>query len=136
MVASADDIPVYGAQAESMSNVKYQSKSRFAAFGCAAALVVLPAAIAIAVPVAPTGGAQVSLSAAAISTAHGSSTSTKQPAASDTSPSCPGAYLCLQSGTDPNVPYGTDPSVPYGTGQWNSRPQTGHGSGSYLGGGV
>src|SRR5690349_3122950 len=57
-------------------------------------------------------------------------------AASDTSPSCPGAYQCIQPGADPNVPYGTDPSVPYGPEAANSRPQTGAGSGSYLGGGV
>jgi hypothetical protein len=54
--------------------------------------------------------------------------------ATDTSPSCPTAYQCLQTGPDPQVPYGTDPSVPYGVGNWNSPVPFGHGSSSYTGG--
>ncbi|AQT78370.1 hypothetical protein B1R94_02645 [Mycolicibacterium litorale] len=54
--------------------------------------------------------------------------------ATDTSPSCPTAYQCLQSGTDPLVPYGTDPNAPYGVGAWNSPVPYGHGSSSYTGG--
>ncbi len=54
--------------------------------------------------------------------------------AADTSPSCPMAYQCLQTGTDPQVPYGTDPSVPYGTGAWNSPVPFGRGSSSDTGG--
>ncbi|MBB3600452.1 hypothetical protein FHT40_000085 [Mycolicibacterium sp. BK556] len=56
--------------------------------------------------------------------------------ASDTAPSCPTAYECLQTGPDPSVPYGTDPSVPYGVGNWNSPVPFGHGSSSYSGGAV
>jgi hypothetical protein len=80
-------------------------RSGIAAFGCGAALIVMPAAVASA-------------------------------ASSDTSPSCPTAYECLQPGTDPGVPYGTDPSVPYGPDVLNSRLPTGSGSGSDTGGGV
>lgn len=54
--------------------------------------------------------------------------------AADTSPSCPTAYECLQSGPDPLVPYGTDPGAPYGVGAWNSPVPYGRGSGSYTGG--
>jgi hypothetical protein len=88
-----------------MITIKRPAKAAVAALGCAAALTILPSAVANA-------------------------------AASDTSPSCPGAYQCIQPGADPSVPYGTDPSVPYGPESANSRPQTGAGSGSYLGGGV
>ena len=56
--------------------------------------------------------------------------------AADTSPSCPTAYQCLQTGPDPQVPYGTDPSVPYGVGNWNEPVPFGHGSSSYTGGAV
>jgi len=90
----------------------------FATFGCAAAvLVILPAVVA----------------AAATGPGHGAAAAPDTPV-TDTSPSCPGAYECLQPGTDPQVPYGTDPFVPYGTGMENSRVPFGHGSSSYTGG--
>ena len=98
-----------------------------AVFGfAAAAAVVLPSVLASAVPVPQGNGAQVTAVAAAAPTPA-------KPAA-DSSPSCPGAYFCLQSGTDPQTPYGTDPFVPYGTNMGNSRVPFGSGSNSYTGG--
>lgn len=86
-----------------------------AASTCAAAIIAAPAVAGA--TLSPRGQATVQISAAA-----------------DTSPSCPGADLCLQPGTDPGVPYGTDPFVPYGTDVQNSSAPFGRGSGSYTGG--
>jgi hypothetical protein len=107
----------------------------YATFGCAAAaLMVLPAVAAGEVPGSQSNGAQITtVAAAATGPGHGA-TAAPDSSVADTSPSCPGAYECLQPGTDPQVPYGTDPFVPYGTGMENSRPPFGHGSSSYTGG--
>jgi hypothetical protein len=97
-------------------------------------LVVLPAVVAGEVPVSQANGAQMTtVAAAATGPGHGA-TAPPDSSVTDTSPSCPGAYECLQAGTDPQVPYGTDPFVPYGTGMENSRVPFGHGSSSYTGG--
>jgi hypothetical protein len=109
---------------------------RYAAFGCAvAAVAILPAAIASELPVSQAGGAHLT-AAAAVKSPVNRATATPDSSVTDTSPSCPGAYECLQAGTDPLVPYGTDPSVPYGTWMENSRVPFGSGSNSYTGGAV
>ena len=107
----------------------------YATFGCAAAaLVVLPAVVAGEVSGSQINDAHMTtVAAAATGPGHGG-TAAPDSSVTDTSPSCPGAYECLQPGTDPQVPYGTDPLVPYGTGMENSRVPFGHGSSSYTGG--
>ncbi len=107
----------------------------YATFGCAAAaLVVLPAVVVGEVSGSQVNGAQVSTVAAAATGPGHRAAAAPDNSVTDTSPSCPGAYECLQPGTDPQVPYGTDPFVPYGTDTENSRVPFGHGSNSYTGG--
>jgi hypothetical protein len=108
-----------------------------ATFGCAlAAVAVLPAVIASEVPASQANDAQVTTVAAAATGPGNRATAKPDSSVTDTSPSCPGAYECLQPGTDPLVPYGTDPLVPYGTWMQNSRVPFGSGSSSYTGGAV
>jgi hypothetical protein len=116
------------------------SKPKFAAlpvrsaFGFALiATAVLPAVLAGEASGSQVNGAPPTAITAA-ATNGVATTAHNNPAAADTSPACPDAYLCLQSGPDPLVPYGTDPDVPYGTNMWNSRVPFGRGSSSYTGG--
>ena len=82
-----------------------------AALGTAAAAMVGVATVVV--------GAQLIGVAPPSAATYASTTASTRPPA-DPSPSCPGAYQCLQPGADPLVPDGRDPLVPYGPAIWNS----------------
>jgi hypothetical protein len=119
----------------------FVGSGKFALLVCAAGLaassmVVVPAVLARDLPVSHASVIEsTTVASATTDSAHRGTTAASKPV-SDTSPSCPEAFMCLQSGPDPLVPFGTDPSVPYGTWTWNSAVPYGRGSSSYTGGAV
>lgn len=114
-----------------------QFRLRACAVGCyALAVVAVPVVLAGDLPVSHANGVEVTTVASAPTDSAPRGTTVASKPISDTSPTCPNAYICLQSGQDPLVPYGTDPSVPYGTWTSNSPVPYGRGSNSYTGGAV
>jgi hypothetical protein len=84
----------------------------------------------------PAAGIAAAVMVAAATVSVGAQFIGVTPPASDTSPSCAGAYQCQQPGTDGLLPRALDPFVLYGPATWNSATSSGSVASPHTGGAV